>query len=63
MSDLKDTIGAILLVPFALLWAFGGLIGALIEASRSDLVGVVLAIFIPGYGAIVTVIAIFRHFF
>lgn len=60
---MKDTLAAIVLVPIMFLWTFGGLIGAIIEASRDDLLGVVLAIFIPGYGAWVTVVATLRYFF
>ena len=41
------------------IWAFGGLIGALIEAHRNDMTGVVLAILVPGYGIVVTILAIF----
>lgn len=63
MASFKDTVGMILVAPLAILWAFGGVIGALIEASRNDLVGVVLAIFIPGYGAVVTAFAAFKAIF
>ena len=42
-----------------ILWSFGGFIGAVIQASRDDMVGVVLSIFVPGYGAVVTVLSLF----
>lgn len=60
---MKDTLAAVVMVPVMFLWTFGGLIGAIIEASRDDLLGVVLAIFIPGYGAFVTAVAAIRYFF
>ena len=60
MQRLIDTLGMILFVPLLILWTFGGMIGAIIEALRNDLLGVVLAIFIPGYGAVVTVLAAWR---
>jgi len=51
-------IGTFLLFCLGI-WAFGGLIGALIEANRHDMVGVVLAILVPGYGIVVTILALF----
>lgn len=57
METLKNILGGTLLAVFAFLWTFGGAIGAIIMALRNDLLGVVLCVFIPGYGALMTVIA------
>ena len=63
IKKIKLALGGTLVAFIGILWAFGGFIGAIIAATRDDLLSVVLAIFIPGYGAIYTVIAIFRALF
>lgn len=55
----KGGFFGILTIFIMVLWSFGGLIGAIIEAKRDDMVGVVLAILVPGYGAVVTVLSLF----
>jgi hypothetical protein len=55
ITKIKETLGTALVLFITILWAFSGFIGALISAFRSDLVGVVCSIFIPGYGAVYTV--------
>lgn len=63
MEALKEALGATAFAVIGILWTFGGLFGAVIEALRNDLLGVVLAIFIPGYGAVVTVLAAWHAIF
>ena len=58
-SWIKGGVFGVLTTFILILWAFGGFIGAIIQASRDDILGVVLAIFVPGYGAVVTVLALF----
>lgn len=62
-TKIKAGLGAGLFAFIAFLWAFGGFTGAVIAATHDSLVNVVLAIFIPGYGAIYTIYAIFRGIF
>lgn len=59
MGWFKGGIVGVMTLIVLILWSFGGFIGAVIQASRHDMVGVVLSIFVPGYGAVVTVLAIF----
>jgi hypothetical protein len=47
-----------LAMSFAVLWIFGGFIGAIVAAFNDHLVSLVLSIFIPLYGAIYTIIMI-----
>lgn len=63
ITKIKAGLGAGLFAFIAFLWAFGGFVGAVIAASQDSLVNVVLAIFIPGYGAVYTVIALLRWIF
>jgi hypothetical protein len=56
---IKGGFFGILTMFILILWSFGGFIGAIIQASRDDMMGVVLSIFIPGYGAVVTVLSLF----
>lgn len=56
---IKGGFIGVLTVFILVLWSFGGFIGAIIQASRDDMVGVVLSIFVPGYGAVVTVLSLF----
>lgn len=56
---IKGGIFGVLTVFILILWSFGGFIGAVIKATRHDILGVVLSIFIPGYGAVVTVLSLF----
>lgn len=56
---IKGGFIGILTAFILILWSFGGFIGAIIQASRDDMVGVVLSIFVPGYGAVVTVLSLF----
>ena len=56
---IKGGFIGVLTIFILVLWSFGGLIGAIIQANRHDMVGVVLAILVPGYGAVVTVLALF----
>jgi hypothetical protein len=41
------------------IWAFGGVIGVIIEAVRHDTTGVVLSILVPGFGIVVTILSLF----
>lgn len=63
LEQIKDLMLGALVLVLGLLWVFGGLIGAIIEATRDDLIGVVLAVMIPGYGAFVTLIAMLKAVF
>lgn len=56
---IKGGFVGVLTIFILILWSFGGFIGAVIQASRDDMVGVVLSIFVPGYGAVVTVLSLF----
>ena len=56
---IKGGFIGVLTIFILVLWAFGGFIGAVIQATRDDMVGVVLSIFVPGYGAVVTVLSLF----
>jgi hypothetical protein len=47
----------------AVLWFFGGFIGAIVAAFKGNLVMLVLSIFIPGVGAIYTVWSILAGIF
>lgn len=60
---IKGGFVGVLTIFILILWSFGGLIGAIIKATQDDLLGVVLSIFVPGYGAIITVITIFEKLF
>ena len=60
---MRETFLAALLAPLLVLWALGSLIGAIIRAVKSDLLSVVLSIFIPGYGFVLTIIAIINSIF
>lgn len=66
MNKLPELLGAaagsaLAGVYFVILamWTFGGLIGAIYWAVQDDLIFVVLSIFIPGFGAISTIIDVF----
>ncbi len=63
ITKLKAALGAGLFAFVAILWAFGGLIGAVIAAVNDSLICVVLSIFLPGFGALYTVFSIFRGIF
>ena len=41
-------------------WALGGLSGAIIGAVNDNLLDVVLSIFIPGYGLIISIIELVK---
>ena len=57
----KDTTERTFVLALALLWIIGGTIGAFIEYLRGDITGFALAIFVPGYGGIITIITLFKH--
>lgn len=52
MEKIIETLKVVLLVPFFIIWSFGGLIGCVYWAVENSLLDVVLSLFIPGYGAI-----------
>jgi hypothetical protein len=62
-AKLKELVQITFFVVFGALWAFGSLIGAIIEAASNNLVGVVLSIFIPGYGSIGTAASLVKWVF
>ena len=51
IESLKGTTFLIL----GFFWMFGGMIGAIYWAINSEILNVVLSIFLPGYGAISTI--------
>jgi uncharacterized membrane protein len=63
IEKLKEILLSIVAIPLIFLWAFGAFIGAIINAINNNLLGVVLSIFIPGYGAFITVIALLKWLF
>ena len=58
MDKLVNAFGGTLLAIFAIMYSFGGIIGAIIAAVHNDLLNVVLCIFIPMYGGIYSIIKI-----
>lgn len=63
MEKSKSILLGIMMIPLFILWSFGAFIGAVINATNNNILGVVLSIFIPGYGAIITVIALLKWLF
>lgn len=63
LGRIMDFIGSVFWLVVVILWSAGGLIGVIISAIRNDLLGVILSILIPGYGAVITIIAFFRWIF
>lgn len=55
LAKLKLGVGGIILTIIAILWAFGGIIGAIIAISKDDPWSVAFSLLIPAYGAIYTV--------
>ncbi|MCD8562873.1 MAG: hypothetical protein LRY54_02195 [Alphaproteobacteria bacterium] len=62
-EKLKLALFSVAGISFAILWLFGGFLGAIIAAFHNDLISVVLSIFIPAYGAIYTVISLIAAIF
>jgi len=58
MDKLIEISGDTLIAIFMIVYAFGGIVGAIIAAVHTDLLNVVLCIFIPIYGVIYSVIKI-----
>jgi len=50
----------ILGLPVAILWFFGGIIGAVIAVAHDDALNAVLSLIIPAYGAIYTIVSMFN---
>lgn len=59
MKDLMDAAAGIVVFILGMLWAFGGLIGSIYWAMNDYLLGVVLSLFIPGYGAVSVLLDVF----
>ncbi|MCD8519933.1 MAG: PGF-CTERM sorting domain-containing protein [Alphaproteobacteria bacterium] len=62
-EKLKLTLFGVVGTASAILWFFGAFIGAVIAAVHNDLLSLVLSIFIPGFGAIYTVISLITAIF
>lgn len=62
-EKLKLAVFSVAGICFAILWLFGGFLGAVIAAFHNDLLSVVLSIFIPAYGAIYTIISLISAIF
>jgi hypothetical protein len=56
LTKLKLGVGGIFLTIILILWAFGGILGAIIGVANDDALNAVLSLLIPAYGAIYTVI-------
>lgn len=56
LDKIKTTALGIFGLYMAVLWFFGGFIGAVIAAFNESLINVVLSLFIPFYGMLYTII-------
>jgi hypothetical protein len=63
VTKIKLGLGGVLATIIVVLWAFGGLIGALIAISNDDAWSTAFSLLIPCYGAIYTIVKIFAGIF
>ena len=61
LEKARDATERTFVLALAFLWILGGTTGAFIEYLREDITGFALSIFVPGYGGIVTIIALFKN--
>ena len=50
-------------IPVLILWLFGGIIGCVIAITREDALSAVASLLVPAFGAIYTVVMIFKGIF
>ena len=56
LTKLKLGLGGVGLAIIGILWAFGGILGAIIGIANDSALNAVLSLLIPAYGAIYTVV-------
>lgn len=56
LTKLKLGVGGVFLAIVGILWAFGGILGAIIGIANDQALHAVLSLVIPAYGAIYTVV-------
>ena len=56
LETIKSVVLSILGIYLAVVWFFGGFIGAIVAAFNDHLVSLVLCIFVPLYGFVYTII-------
>lgn len=50
-------------LPVFILWALGGIIGCIIAIAREDILAAVASLLVPMFGAIYTIVMIFKGIF
>lgn len=63
LTKFKLGAGGVMLAIIGILWAFGGILGAIIGVMREDALMAVLSLLIPAFGAIYTVVSLFQGIF
>lgn len=57
VTKLKLALGSVVGLTIAALWFFGGIIGCIVGIIKGQAIFAVLSLFVPGFGALYTIIS------